>query len=198
MSSSHGTLSSPPPMPTRVLVLVGYFACVAALVSAMVGSWAVYHRHVVLAHWPGVVAEVQDCRVQRYDALLQTSSSSYAVRCRLAYGIGVVHYVVPVRSRFSMNTADSLTTWVAAHPRGSQLFVHYDPHEPSTVSLAGTGVTSEDEAGNGPFRGALSFGVAGLMLLIGGALIDRRRAAAERAWDPSRFRTPPVSMGAIS
>lgn len=198
MSSSHRQMSSPPPMPARVLVLVGYFACVAALVSAMVGSWAVYHRHVILAHWPGVVAEVQDCRIQRYDALLQTSSSSYAVRCRLAYGIGVVRYVVPVRSGFSMNAADSLATWVAAHPRGSQLYVHYDPREPSTVSLAGSGVVSEDQAGTGAFRGALSFGVAGLMLLIGGALVDRRRAAAERAWDASRFRTPPVSMGAIT
>lgn len=198
MSSSSRTISSPPPMPTKVLGLVGYFACLAALVSAMVGSWGVYHRHVVLAHWPGVVAEVQDCRVERYAALLQTSSSSYAVRCRLGYGIGVVRYVVPVRSSFGLNAGDSLTTWVAAHPKGSLMYVHYDPREPSTVSLAGTGVASEEDAGTSAFRGALSFGVAGLMLLIGGALLDRRRDAAERAWDASRFRTPPVSMGAIT
>lgn len=198
MIPSHRTISSPPPMPAKVLVLVGYFGCLAALVSAMVGSWAVYHRHVVIAHWPGVVAQVQDCRVQRYDALLQSSSSSYAVRCRLAYGIGVVHYVVPVRSRFARNAADSLGAWVAVHPSGTPLYVHYDPNDAGTVSLAGSGVFAEDDAGNGAFRGALSFGVAGLMLLIGGALLDRRRAAAERAWDASHFRTPPVSMGTIS
>lgn len=196
--SSYRTMSSPPPMPAKVLVLVGYFGCLAALVAAMVGSWAVYHRHVVLAHWPGVVAEVQDCHVQRYDALLQSSSSSFAVQCRLAYGIDVVRYVVPVRSRFARDAAESLGAWVAAHPRGSQLYVHYDPRDPTTVSLAGSGVLTEDEAGATAFRGALSFGVAGLMLLIGGALVDRRRAAVERAWDPSHFRTPPVSMGAVS
>lgn len=198
MTSSDRTISSPPPMPAKVLVLVGYFGCIAALVSALVGSWAVYHRHVVLAHWPGVVAEVKDCHVQRYDALLQSSSSSYAVRCRLAYGIGVVRYVVPVRSRFARDAADSLGVWVAAHPAGTELYVHYDPRDASVLSLAGSGVPAEDEAGSTAFRGALSFGVAGLMLLIGGALIDRRRATAEREWDASHFRTPPVSMGTIS
>ncbi len=197
MTSTDRTFSAPPSTPARILVLVGYFACVAAMISALDGAWVLYRRHVMLTHWPAAVARVDACRLQRYDGLLQSSTSSFAVRCRLAYGVGAVRYVVPVRSRFTMAGVDSMASWVAAHPRGSSLLLHYDPRHASTVSLAGTGVFAEEDAVSVPFRGALVFGIPGAVLLLAGAAVDRRRKVVRAPIVPSRFRTPPVGMGTI-
>ncbi len=198
---SPSLLGSFPSMPTRVLVLVGYFACVSALIAALAGTWAVYRHHVVVAHWPVVAANVEDCHLDRYQGLIQASRTSLAVRCRLAYGVGSVHYVSPVRSPFTLAGDDQLSAWIAAHPRGSTLLVHYDPRDPAQATLTGAGISAEGEAVSGPFRGALAFGGAGAILLLGAAAIDRRRqryARGARRWRPSHLRTPPVPMGSVS
>ncbi len=200
MTSPERTMPVPS-MPTRVLVLVGYFACVSALIAALAGTWAVYRHHVIVAHWPVVNARVDDCRLDRYQGLIDASRSSYAVHCRLAYAVGAVRYVSPVRSPFTLAGDDQLSAWIAAHPRGSTLTVHYDPREPAQATLTGTGIVAEREAVSGPFRGALAFGGAGAILLLGAAGIDRRRQRLDRAprrWRASHLRTPPVPMGGIS
>ena len=181
----------------RLLALSGYFACLAALASTLVGMWTLYGRHAVLTHWTQVDARVEGCRVDRYEALLRGGPVSFAVACRLAYEMGQVRYRIPVRSHFTVRGADSLVAWVNAHPKGTTLAVRVDPRHPAAISLEGVDVLSSEASAMVGFRAALAFAGAGLLLVLAGVLLDRQSPTqGARTWkDRSTFRTPPMGLG---
>lgn len=137
------TETPPKPHWTRlilmVLVLFSGLCTIFALVVTAAAAWSEHSQ----AQWPQVTARVDRC------GLTQTSTGKremYYIRCRLIYAVGAEQntatvYSVSVPSRavwqYPPNQIGPLEDWVADHPPGTPIVVHYNPaHHTKAVLVA--------------------------------------------------------------
>ena len=125
-----------------VLMVLVLFSGLCTIFAAVVTAAAAWTEH-AQAQWPQVTARVDRC------GLTQTSTGRrerYYIRCRLSYEVGAEQntanvYSVNVPSRavwqYPPNQIGPFEDWVAEHPPGTPIIVHYDPaHHTKAVLVA--------------------------------------------------------------
>ena len=127
-------------LPLMVLVLLTGLCTIFALVVTAAAAWTERNE----AQWPQVTARVDRC------GLTQTSSARrerYYIRCRLIYEVGAEQntatvYSVSVPSRavwqYPPNQIGLFEDWVAEHPPGTPIVVHYNPARHTKAVLVAT------------------------------------------------------------
>jgi len=137
--------------------------------------------------WPPVTAKVIGCYFDRYHSINSHQAVIYKVYCKFSYSINGAEYesrteTVGERHSFSNPAqlpADALQmdAWARRHKKGSVQVVHYDPANPTKISLAG----ADDDIRTNTAAIALTsarqatFVAIGLLLL---ALLTRRLSRA--------------------
>jgi hypothetical protein len=123
-----------------VLVLLTGLCTIFALVVTAAVAWTEHAE----SQWPQVTARVESC------GLTQTSTGRrerYYIRCRLIYEVGaeqntatVYSANVPSRTfwQYPPNQIGPLEDWVAEHPAGTPIVVHYDPARHTKAVLVAT------------------------------------------------------------
>ena len=123
-----------------VLVLLTCLCTIFALLVTAAVAWTEHAE----ARWPEVTARVDRC------GLDQTSSGrreSYYIHCRLSYAVGAEQntatiYSVNAPSRavwqYPPNQIGPLEDWVAEHPPGTPIVVHYNPAHHAKAVLVTT------------------------------------------------------------
>jgi hypothetical protein len=119
-----------------LIVLLGLCVIFATVVTAA-QAWQEHAQ----ARWPEVTAHVDECGLNR------TSSGrreKFYIRCSLSYEVGAERNVANVYSRnvpspniwqYPPNQIGPFEEWVAEHPPGTPIVVHYDPADHTKVAL---------------------------------------------------------------
>jgi uncharacterized protein DUF3592 len=191
---AHDALSAASQTPrqdrTGVLTLGGFFLLFCALVLGAGAGWQVFRQHLESTRWPAVAAQLSDCHVHTgYDSWHGRTRAFHSVECSFHYHAGDIPYVVKakagntlviVRGQVNLTrpqvTLSSLQQWVKRHPNGTVATIHYDPARPERISLVGLDDDITWQTTAGYARGAATFAVAGVALVLLG--IHLRRTAS--------------------
>lgn len=130
-----------------LLVLTGFF-CLSAGLSAVfllaVTAALAWQDH-THARWPGAIAQVERCGLDPYPP----DPKYYRIDCSVRYTAGGEEIVSHVYSRTTLDPRHifweyptsrfaRLEEWVAAHPKGTAIAVHYDPANHGKLVLVET------------------------------------------------------------
>ena len=122
------------------MVLFSGLCTIFALVVTAAVAWTEQAE----SQWPQVTARVDTCD------LTQTSGGDeerYYIRCRLIYDVGTEQNKATVDStdapsraawQYPPNQIGPLEDWVAEHPPGTPIVVHYNPAHHTTAVLVTT------------------------------------------------------------
>lgn len=120
---------------------LGLCTVFAAVITA-VHAWQERER----ARWPEVTAHVERCDLAIYSR--RRKRSSYYVSCSVEYPAGGAMIVSHVSSRSTpapdrviwqpQPIFQQMQDWVARHPPGTPMAVHYDPANPQRAALIAT------------------------------------------------------------
>jgi Protein of unknown function (DUF3592) len=168
----------------QFLALSGVIVLLGGSLFLLDGAWRTYRQYVESTKWPSVEARVAGCSIGgSWHAAGSPSSrniqgeSSY-VRCTLDYQTGglVRENTINVGSRIftspsgkypvSRVTVAAMHDWIARHPAGSTLTVHYDPSDPNNVSMAGADSELRTDSPKDRFQLGILGTVGGLALLV--------------------------------
>jgi hypothetical protein len=151
---------------TKWLQFIGVTSAFLLLLGGMFlldAAWSRYCQHVESTRWPAVQARVVRCSISGSWHLAGTPSSrnimgeSSYVRCTFAYqadglpresmmNVGNTVFSSPWRKPLGPAmtvaggpavTVAAMHAWIARHPSGSVLTVHYDPSDSNRISMAG-------------------------------------------------------------
>ena len=110
-----------------------------ALVVTLVQAWQEHAQ----SQWPQVMATVDQCGLTRTST---RQRNQFYIRCRLRYELGfeqlaarIYSASVPSRevAQYPPNQIGPLEDWVAEHPPGTPIVVHYNPaHHTKAVLVA--------------------------------------------------------------
>jgi hypothetical protein len=120
------------------------------------GAWELSQSYVQRSRWPCANARVQACSIYETWDYAGTPSTKHAlskrtyVRCKLDYqardaefenivkvGDAITTYGTYRPFLSSKLTIAKMQDWIARHPSGSPLAIHYDPSNPANISFAG-------------------------------------------------------------
>jgi hypothetical protein len=121
-----------------VFLAAGFFAlavCCLALIGA-VSSWSEGER--VRTKWPEVTATIQHCEVVKHRR--SSGRIAYSAQCAVTFKAGgelvkggtssILAYQEHQPAWWGNPGVDELRDWIAAHPDGSRITVHYNPEWP--------------------------------------------------------------------
>ena len=126
--------------------IAGFFAFFFGLCAVFVGVVTAvqgWEEH-ALAQWPVATAQVDRCRL---DQSSTNGRNGYHIDCRFSYAVGVEQNTITVYSRnvpsrdvpqYPPNQIAPFEDWVANHPEGTPVLVHYDPSNHRKAVLATT------------------------------------------------------------
>jgi hypothetical protein len=139
------TTETPPKPPwTRLLLMFMVLFTGLCTIFALVVTTAVAWTEQAESQWPQATARVDTCD------LTQTSGGDeerYYIRCRLIYEVGAEQNTATVFSvnapsravwQYPPNQIGPLEDWVAEHPAGTPIVVHYDPAHNTKAVLVTT------------------------------------------------------------
>jgi hypothetical protein len=148
------------------------------------GTWRSYRQYVESTKWPSVEARVIGCSISgSWHSAGSPSSrnvqgeSSY-VRCTLDYQTGGLarENTINVGSRIFSSpsgkypflgvTVAAMRNWIARHPPGSTLTVHYDPSNPGNISMAGADSELRTDSPKDRFQLGILGTVSGFAMLL--------------------------------
>jgi len=115
-----------------VLFAVAGLALAAAGISLLAGAaqlWTAYVHH---DRWPLVQATIRDCRLVPRRAR-NSAQTAQVLECSINFidaGGNSVDGGVSARPAYVERDIAKRRTWMAAHPAGSSLAVHYNPEWP--------------------------------------------------------------------
>ena len=137
------TETPPKPHWVRLILMVMVLFSALCTIFALVVTAAIAWTEHAESQWPQVTARVDTC------GLTQTSTGEremYYIRCRLIYEVGTEQNTATVDSgnvpsravwQYPPNQIGPLEDWVAEHPVGTPIVVHYDPaHHAKAVLVA--------------------------------------------------------------
>jgi hypothetical protein len=176
-----------------ILISFGIVASCGGCMLLADGGWQSYNRNVQSTRWPAVEARVSQCSIlggwRSYGraAMGYTRGKDSYVRCSFEYDAGGIAHestinvgsliFTPKEGRKfppPRVTEAKMQDWIARHPSGSMLTIHYDPSNPNAISLAG----ADDELQKVPPYDRLLIGVlltaGGLALVAAGKIVGRR------------------------
>jgi hypothetical protein len=146
------------------------------------GAWQSYWQHIQSTIWPAVEARVVECTIAGSWSYSGTPNSrnvwgnSSQVRCKFDYEVHGIAHESTGSVGSSIFTAErrvypapkvtltKMRDWMARHPSRSILMIHYNPKDPSDVSLAG----ADSELQSTLPHDRLSFGI---LAMVGGLVL---------------------------
>ena len=142
--SGSPSLTQPRSILRAVLGAMALFSILCVLFALVVTVLEAWREH-TQAQWPEVTARIEGCAA----APATSQSEAYVIDCRIRYPIGDEMLRSTVRSRstpapnqliwaYPSDTFDRMQQWVAAHPTGTPLTVHYDPADRTRTALLAT------------------------------------------------------------
>ena len=168
----------------QFLALSGVILLLGGSLFLLDGAWRSYRQYVESTKWPSVEARVAGCSISgSWHSAGSPSSrniqgeSSY-VRCTVVYQTGslVRENTINVGSRIFTSpsgkypapgiTVAAMHNWIARHPPGSTLTVHYDPSNPSNISMAGADREIRTDAPKDRFQLGILGTVGGFAMLV--------------------------------
>lgn len=168
----------------QFLTLSGIILLLGGSLFLLDGAWRSYRQYVESTKWPSVEARVTGCSISgSWHSAGSPSSrnvqgeSSY-IRCTLDYQTGglVRENTINVGSRIFSSpsgkypflgvTVAAMRNWIARHPPGSTLTVHYDPSNPSNISMAGADSELRTDSPKDRFQLGILGTVSGLATLL--------------------------------
>jgi hypothetical protein len=179
--------------PTWVGPLRGFAVlCIfgAAVFFLVAGSGAL-QRHTESAVWPAIDAKVEECYLHSYYHFQRRVPGEQSqTRCTFVYDVAEVRYrqvldagssVFTARKLYYLTqpklTRESLTRWIARHPKGSTQAIHYNPANPQEISLAGADDDIQENTFQAQVRIATVFMTIGLLLLLVCAVARQKNVA---------------------
>ncbi len=132
-----------PSMAAGLAGLLGLFAGLCAIFAGCVtlGDWYGAARQ---ARWPVVSAVVDRAEVVATARAPNDGGTVWHLRARVRYEAGgeMRNSTVTSRTAFSEQDAEQLESWAAAHRKGSQIEVRYDPSRPDRAEFASAEIAS--------------------------------------------------------
>ena len=137
-----------PPVPVAIagLYLITFLAILLAIGLQVEGMSRASQERMEAEVWPPVTAQVLACYVDRSSGV-RRRSGVYKIQCKFAYVVNDKAYESRTQtigqrySRWNSNSqpadAPQMEAWVNQHKKGSTEIIHYDPANPSKISLAG-------------------------------------------------------------
>jgi hypothetical protein len=135
-----------PPKPhwmRLILMVMVLFSGLCTIFAAVVTAAIAWTEHAE-AQWPQVTARVDQCGL---DETPTGEREMYYIRCRLIYEVGAEQNTATVDSvnvpsravwQYPPNQIGPLEDWVAEHPAGTPIVVHYDPDHHAKAVLVAT------------------------------------------------------------
>lgn len=130
----------------------GRLLLLAGLVFAAYGGWQAYQRHIERTDRPTVQARIAGCKLRsadRYSFVYRVYGTDNWVQCTFQYqAAGSSHQTTAQVGNMIFTSARlrtypvpkltvaSMRDWVARHPTGALLELHYNPARPDEISLA--------------------------------------------------------------
>ena len=147
-------------------ILAGLCTVFAFIVSVTDG-WREHAQET----WPQATAIVEGCSVDPYIPLRSASHTPvWHIRCRIGYRAGADQIQTSIRSRSTASgwggDTEGMRQWVAHHPFGTSIVVHYDPTAPKTAVLTETDMPYAGPRTPNNLRLLLISSVAWVSLLI--------------------------------
>jgi hypothetical protein len=168
----------------QFLTLSGIILLLGGSLFLLDGAWRSYRQYVESTKWPSVEARVTGCSISgSWHSAGSPSSrnvqgeSSY-VRCTLDYQTGGLarENTINVGSRIFSSpsgkypflgvTVAAMRNWIARHPPGSTLTVHYDPSNPGNISMAGADSELRTDSPKDRFQLGMLGTVSGFAMLL--------------------------------
>jgi uncharacterized protein DUF3592 len=168
----------------QFLTLSGIILLLGGSLFLLDGAWRSYRQYVESTKWPSVEARVTGCSISgSWHSAGSPSSrnvqgeSSY-VHCTLDYQTGGLarENTINVGSRIFSSpsgkypflgvTVAAMRNWIARHPPGSTLTVHYDPSNPSNISMAGADSELRTDSPKDRFQLGILGAVSGFAMLL--------------------------------
>jgi hypothetical protein len=131
------------PLTTQGLVaLLALFTGLCTMFALIVTISDGWREHAEQS-WPHAIATIEHCSVDPYIPLERGSRGPvWYVKCRISYLAGGSSIETSIRSRSTGSGWGAhlgfMHKWVAEHPPGSPMDVHYDPADPKTAVLIST------------------------------------------------------------
>jgi hypothetical protein len=122
-----------------LLALFSALCTVFALIVSISDAWSEHLQK----SWPEVDATIERCNVDPYVPLRSASRTPvWHIRCRIAYVTKSDQIDTSIRSRSTSSgwggDTEGMRQWVAQHPAGSSLLVHYNPANEKDAVLVAT------------------------------------------------------------
>jgi hypothetical protein len=147
MLAGSPTLSRPRSILRAVVGLLALLSILCTLFALVVTAFEGWREHIE-AQWPEVTARVQGCAVALFPRSI-SNPKHYVIECDIRYPIREQMLRSTLRSRstpvpsrliwaYPADTFDRMQQWVAGHPAGTPLKVHYDPADPTQTGLLAT------------------------------------------------------------
>jgi Protein of unknown function (DUF3592) len=129
--------------------------------------------------WPTVEARIDTCFVGQYRRR-QAGSYLFYVHCSYSYSVNGIayksHTSTPRTAQSDMMTR--MVEWVHRHPKGQRQVIHYDPGDPSRVSLAGADHEIQAQTAEAKYGAARVMAMCSLALLIAAFVASKVRESA--------------------
>jgi len=166
-----------------IALFLGCFAGLCTLFAGVAAAYDAWGEH-VRAGWPAATARVERCAIREYQG---RRGKSYYIRCSLAYTVAAQTVEARVDSRMVPDPArvisrspglpdlGDLQEWVAAHPAGTPIDLHYDPASPQTAALAAKDMPLAGPKSPNDLRLVCAFGIPCVVLLLIGRIRRRTR-----------------------
>jgi len=127
-----------------IAAALGFFSGLCAIFALVVTAAQGWQEHAE-AQWPQVTARVQKCAVVRF----RYKPENYRIECHIAYAADVDEVATEVHSlpspaprrvigKHPSAQIELMEDWVAAHPVGTPIVVHYDPANHGNAALVTT------------------------------------------------------------
>jgi hypothetical protein len=126
-----------------ILMVMVLFSGLCTVFAAVVTAAIAWTEHAE-AQWPQVTARVDQCGL---DETPTGEREMYYIRCRLIYEVGAEQNMATVDSvnvpsravwQYPPNQIGPLEDWIAEHPPGTPIVVHYDPDHHTKAVLVAT------------------------------------------------------------
>ena len=162
-----------------VLGLFGAFLIFCGVILAAGSGGQAYRESRVKSRWPTVNAEVIECRVR--ETIDTAREVSHVVRCRFRYDVAGVQRVAvySTHSTRDPETVARMHRWATLHRTGAVQAIHYDPSNPSRVSLGELGERIDPPMVAQTLTAAGGFAGVGTLLLVLARWRSRRALACQ-------------------
>lgn len=147
------------------------FSCLLFVASALFASEGLWRAHILRTQsaWPSVEARIGECRIETRHAFARSSGRvEYYTWCNFHYSVNGTQHVAATSTSSSVNPEmiARMREWVAAHPSGHTQSIHYDPADPTVISLAGADSDIQTQTSEAKLGAAGAMGLAALAFLL--------------------------------